>query len=102
MKFDNYHAKLYPRMNASKSPAVLGFIIFALLLSTGFRKDTVVPQTGNNNRVITGADRFSHYLPLLKGKRVGIFSNHTSVVGNTHLVDTLKSYDVTIPKIFAP
>ena len=102
MKFDNYHAKLYPRMNASKSPAVLGFIIFALLLSTGFRKDTVVPQTGNNNRVITGADRFSHYLPLLKGKRVGIFSNHTSVVGNTHLVDTLKSYDVTITKIFAP
>ena len=42
------------------------------------------------------------YLPLLKGKTVGIFANHTSMVGNTHLVDTLKKAGVNIKLIFGP
>jgi hypothetical protein len=27
---------------------------------------------------------------LIKDKKLGIFANHTSMIGNTHLVDTLK------------
>jgi hypothetical protein len=45
---------------------------------------------------IPAAYRTQVYLPLLKGKRVGIFANHTATVGNKHLVDTLLvpwSYD---------
>jgi uncharacterized protein YbbC (DUF1343 family) len=42
------------------------------------------------------------YLPLIKGKRVGIFANQTSMVGNTHLVDTLMKLGVTIKAIFGP
>ena len=52
--------------------------------------------------VLTGADRINVYLPLIKGKRIGIFANHTSVVGNTSLVDTLISLGVDIRVIFAP
>ncbi len=44
----------------------------------------------------------NRYLPFLKGKKVGIFANHTSLVGKTHLVDTLQSLGIDIKLIFAP
>lgn len=49
-----------------------------------------------------GAERTSEYLPMLKGKKVGVVANHTSLVGNTHLVDTLRSMKVDVVKVFAP
>ncbi|HKP32343.1 MAG TPA: DUF1343 domain-containing protein [Chitinophagaceae bacterium] len=52
--------------------------------------------------VTTGAERISVYLPLLKGKKVGVFANQTSMVGKTHLVDTLKKLGVNITVIFGP
>ena len=40
----------------------------------------------------TGAENFEKYLPLLKGKSVGIVTNQTSIVDQkTHLVDFLLS-----------
>ncbi|TMI87508.1 MAG: DUF1343 domain-containing protein [Bacteroidetes bacterium] len=42
------------------------------------------------------------YLPLIKGKRIGIFANQTSMVGDVHLVDTLKKSGVDIKVIFGP
>lgn len=42
------------------------------------------------------------YLQSLLGKKVGMIVNHTSVVGKTHLVDTLLSKGVQIKTIFAP
>jgi uncharacterized protein YbbC (DUF1343 family) len=42
------------------------------------------------------------YVPLLKGKRVGVFANQTSMVGNVHLVDTLKKSGVDVRVIFGP
>jgi uncharacterized protein YbbC (DUF1343 family) len=54
--------------------------------------------------VKTGADQTEQYLPLLRGKRIGIFANHTTVVGpaRTHLVDTLLKKGINVVKIFAP
>jgi uncharacterized protein YbbC (DUF1343 family) len=51
---------------------------------------------------IPAAQRTAEYLNLLKGKRVGLVVNHTSVVGARHLVDTLLAQNVKIVKIFAP
>lgn len=62
-------------------------------------------QSITNNeqqRIIPGAERVDVYLPLIKGKRVGIFANQTSMVGNTHLVDTLRKLGVNIKVIFGP
>lgn len=56
----------------------------------------------SENRVIPGAERLNVYLPLIKGKRLGIFANQTSTVGNTHLVDTLRKAGVDIKVIFGP
>jgi len=49
-----------------------------------------------------GSESFSEYLPNLKDKRVAIIGNQTSVVGTTHLVDTLLSLGVDVKKVFAP
>ncbi|MEO7531150.1 MAG: DUF1343 domain-containing protein [Sediminibacterium sp.] len=51
---------------------------------------------------VPAAYRTQVYLPLLKGKRVGIFANHTATVGNKHLVDTLLSLGIKITKAFGP
>ncbi len=53
-------------------------------------------------KIHAGADRINEYLPLLKGKTVGIFTNQTSMVGNKHLVDTLMKLGVDIKVIFGP
>lgn len=55
-------------------------------------------------RVVTGAERLlSEKLDLLKGRRVAIVANHTSLVHNgTHLVDTLHSLGINIKRVFAP
>ena len=52
--------------------------------------------------VQAGADRIPVYLPLIKGRKVGIFANPTSMVGNTHLVDTLLQLGIDIKVIFGP
>ncbi len=45
------------------------------------------------------------YLPLLEGKRLGIVANQTSLIGRTHLVDSLISIgggEIMIRKVFCP
>ncbi len=56
------------------------------------------------NLVEVGADRTEEYLPLLKGKRVGLVINHTSLVGEEQvaLLDTLLNLNINVTKVFAP
>jgi uncharacterized protein YbbC (DUF1343 family) len=61
-----------------------------------------IEQFSNQERIIPAAERINVYLPFLKGKKVGIFANHTSTVGNGHLVDTLQKLGVNIRVIFGP
>ncbi|MCA6075366.1 exo-beta-N-acetylmuramidase NamZ domain-containing protein [Fulvivirga sedimenti] len=49
-----------------------------------------------------GAARMDVYLPLLEGKRVALLVNHTSLLNDVHLVDTLLSRNINIVKVFAP
>jgi uncharacterized protein YbbC (DUF1343 family) len=41
-------------------------------------------------------------MPLLKNKRVGLFTNHTATVGKKHLIDTLLASGIQIQKVFTP
>jgi len=52
--------------------------------------------------IIPGAERMEIYLPLLKGKSVAVFANQTSLVKNSHLVDTLLKCGIKVVKIFGP
>ena len=52
--------------------------------------------------ILPGAYQTAQYLPLLKNKRVGLFTNHTATVGNKHLIDTLLASGIQIQKVFTP
>ena len=42
------------------------------------------------------------YLPELSGKRLAFVVNHTSTIGEVHLIDSLQSLGLDLKKIFAP
>ncbi len=52
--------------------------------------------------LMTGADQTGAYLPLLRGKRVGVLANQTSIIGQRPMVDSLLSLGVCIKMIFGP
>jgi len=55
-----------------------------------------------NDRIRTGAEQTERYVPYLKGKRVAVLGNPSTVIGNKHLVDSLLILGVNIVKIFGP
>lgn len=65
-------------------------------------KQTVKINKEKPAAVLPGAYQLNEYLPMLKNRRVAIFANQTSMIGNTTLVDTLKKLGINITKIFAP
>lgn len=57
--------------------------------------------------ILTGAQQTREYLPLLKGKRIAVVGNQTSLIKSKndtslHLVDSLVSLKINIKKVFAP
>jgi uncharacterized protein YbbC (DUF1343 family) len=54
------------------------------------------------SKILPGAHQIAEYLPMLKGKRVAIFANQTTAIGQVHLVDTLLKLGVNIATIFSP
>jgi len=54
--------------------------------------------------VVLGVERLDEYLPLLDGKRVGLFSNSTAVSGETNelTLDLLLRSGVNVTTIFSP
>ncbi len=83
------------------------FLILSLIVISTFGGSCqnqlyIKKQTDDNKLVLPGAYRTSEYLPLLKGKTVGIVANNTSLINQTYLVDTLLSLGINIKKIFGP
>ncbi|MDX2133236.1 MAG: DUF1343 domain-containing protein [Saprospiraceae bacterium] len=72
----------------------LRIICLSLVLSIN---STLLPA-----QVITGAERTAEYLPLLEGKCVGLLVNHSSRVGDLHLLDTLLRLGVEVQRVYAP
>ena len=60
------------------------------------------PIPPKEQKMLTGAEQTDKYLPLLKGKRVGMVVNPTSIIGKETAVDSLLSLGVNIVKIFGP
>src|SRR5688500_14774135 len=81
---------------------ILSFLTLLIGFCTIPPSKTSKSDAKMSSPILTGADRLDAYLPLLKGKKVAVFANQTSVVGNGHLVDTLQKSGVTIKVIFGP
>ncbi|SFN32393.1 Uncharacterized conserved protein YbbC, DUF1343 family [Chitinophaga sp. YR627] len=65
-------------------------------------KVTTAPREKEDTGIITGASQTTAYLPLLKGKRVAVLANPTTVIGSSHLVDSLLKRGIKIVKVFGP
>lgn len=99
-------------LSTFKSTVLLSFLV---LTACGNQpKDTVdqtenIPASLSQDTILptlVAANRTNEYLPLLKGKEIGVVANQTTVVfredGYTHLVDSLLSLGIDIQKVFAP
>lgn len=75
-------------------------IIFLSFLITFF--SCSAGQTAKPGEITPAAHLIDEYLPLIKDKKVALVVNQTSVIGTTHLVDTLLALGVSIKKVFAP
>lgn len=70
-------------------------LVFILLCSTLWSQ-------AQQAKVIMGDEQTAVYFPLLEGKRIAIFSNHTGMVGDKHLLDVLIENEFNVVAIFSP
>lgn len=55
-----------------------------------------------NAEVRVGAAQTDKYFPLLEGRRVALFSNHTGMVGDKHTVDLMLDGGINVVTLFSP
>ncbi|MDE3741636.1 DUF1343 domain-containing protein [Maribacter polysaccharolyticus] len=99
-------------LSSFKSTVFLWFLIMSACGNSEKQpKNSLEPRIGQtqvieNKPIIVGANSTQEYIGLLKGKKIGVVANLTSVIfkenGHTHLVDSLLSLDIDIKKVFAP
>jgi len=86
----------------------ISIIIFAFLSCNGTISKNSINNSDNkgieisDTTIYPGIYDTKSYIKLLDGKRIGIVGNQTSIINNTHLVDTLISLDQNIIKVFCP
>lgn len=78
------------------------FLVLMIFFSVPGANNAQTKTVPENKNILPGAFQTATYLPLLKGKRIGVFANQTSMLNNIHLVDTLQKLGVQVTKIFAP
>jgi len=99
------------------------FVLIVISCASKTKEDTsaiveVDSRVNEDKTIIVGANQTEKYIPLLKGKRVGIVANQTSLINkrllkvtapeikeNTtyHLVDYLNNdKSITVKKVFSP
>ncbi len=74
---------------------VITSLLFCITLCTNAQKT-------NNSRIAVGAEQTSEYFPILKNKKIAVFSNHTGMIGNKHTVDVLIENKLNVVAIFFP
>jgi uncharacterized protein YbbC (DUF1343 family) len=84
--------------------SILTVAILSLGMSACAQQKNTQTMSGNTSAqtIIPAAERLTEYLPQLKGKKVAVFANQTSTIGDKHLVDVLQSNGVTIKVVFGP
>ncbi len=75
-----------------------------LLFSLFFTSLVIISPdcNGSKKHSIPGANQIELYKSIIEGKSVAVVANQTSMIGSTHLVDTLLSIGIKIKMIFAP
>jgi uncharacterized protein YbbC (DUF1343 family) len=77
--------------------SILSFLFFGLITTVAFAGTPI-----KDKPIKTGADQTNQYLSYLKGKRVALLANPTTIVGDKHFVDSMLKRGVNIVKVFGP
>ncbi|MEQ9304098.1 MAG: DUF1343 domain-containing protein, partial [Marinoscillum sp.] len=93
MKYGKFKMRIFETMQYYKRSTAKYFLVTIFLCSSGW----IYAQS-----VLTGADQMDSYLHRLHNKKVGLFVNHTSIVGQTHLSDSLLTLGINITTVFSP
>ena len=107
MKYSNANAQRSFQLKYTKVLCLKSIFIFLICsCASGNPQQVEVepdqPELEIEMPIIVGAERFSQYVSLLGDKSVGIVGNQSSLVGNTHLVDTLLAQNVFVKRVFSP
>lgn len=85
---------------------VLFSVLLALIAAAGCTvkaaDNTAANGRYDNASITVGAARVDSWLPLLKGKKVALMSNHTGMVDSIHTLDLMLSKGVNVTTIFSP
>jgi uncharacterized protein YbbC (DUF1343 family) len=76
--------------------------VYGLCLSGIFLFLSCKAVMSDAKKIETGAEQTALYLPLIKNKTVAVVANQTSLIGKTHLVDSLLALNIRVTKIFSP
>ncbi len=71
------------------------FILICFLLAC-------IPAIAAGKRVVTGDERTELYFPLIKNKKIALYSNHTGIAYKKHVVDLLIENGMDVVAIFSP
>lgn len=78
----------------------LVLIIFGLIVNSIIFSQNI--NLVEYEAITTGAQQFEKYGQLIKGKRIAVVANQSSIVGEKHLIDFLLEKEVIISKVFSP
>jgi uncharacterized protein YbbC (DUF1343 family) len=73
-----------------------GFFVLCFLISVCGQAQAI------RKPILTGADQTDRYFPLLRGKRVALVANPTSMISGTATVDSLLHAGIQVVKVFGP
>ncbi|MCM1029621.1 MAG: DUF1343 domain-containing protein [Pseudoflavonifractor sp.] len=83
--------------------------LFSLIAVTACGRDAVshaptpAAEADADSSLLVGAERTDLYLPLLRGKRVALLSNHTGILPDgRHTLDLLLDSGINVTTIFSP
>ncbi|MBR4391795.1 MAG: DUF1343 domain-containing protein [Bacteroidales bacterium] len=79
------------------------FILFLMFgMSLSFQGNAQSIKLIPKEQYVYGALDTENYFRLLTDQNVGVVANQTSIVGDTHLVDTLLAVGINVKRIFTP
>ncbi len=86
--FMNFKNKFFTLSNI----AIIIALIFSLSGCGGSSHTDTIPESG---RIVLGNEQFDEYIPMLSGKRVALYSNHTGIVGDMIFQEDGSEADIT-------
>ena len=89
-----------------KTVIVLSILLLTIVILTSLLRpkhsQNEAVSSATDTKIITGADQTNLYVEYLRGKRVGMVVNQTSIIGDKLSVDSLLALGVNIKSVFGP